>query len=125
MKNSKKDGVHDYGYRTPRFPAAFRFLIRVNEPTPRLVDARCIDISEQGLAAQLTETLPVDSEAVLIFTAPGSAAPVRVSARIISQQGAAHGFTFLFSSQAERDQIHVYLSLLCSNEPGSPRMLPE
>jgi len=125
VRDRNKEGVHDYGYRTPRFPAAFRFLVRVNGPSPKLLDARCIDISEQGLAAQLAETLPVGSEVVLILTAPGGATPVRVSARVISQEGAQHGFTFVFASQTERDQVHRYLSRLGSDDQSSQRSLKE
>ena len=120
-----KKSVHEYGYRTPRFPAAFRFLLSIGGPTPRIVDARCVDVSEQGLAAQLTETLSVNSEVLMVFALPGDATPLRVPAKVISQQGALHGFSFLFSSQAERDRVHMILSHLCSHGPESSRTLPE
>jgi hypothetical protein len=105
-------GIYEFGYRTPRFPTDFHFLLQTAGPEPRLLDARCLDISEEGLAAQLAEQLGVGSVVTLILTFPGNATTWRISAKVCNRRDIDHGFAFVFSSQGERDDIRRYVASL-------------
>jgi len=105
-------GIYEFGYRTPRFPADFHFLLQTGGPDPRLIDARCLDISEEGIAAQIAEHLNVGAVVTMILTFPGMASTVRIAARVCNRQDEDHGFAFLFSSQSERDDVRRYVASL-------------
>jgi hypothetical protein len=119
MDNSQR--VQEFGYRKPRFRADFHILVQTEGPDSRLFDARCTDISEDGLAARITESVSIGSRVAFILTLPGSSAPVRISATVNNQQDETYGFTFVFSSQEERNLIHRYLARLRREAAGSPR----
>jgi len=105
-------GIYEFGYRTPRFRADFHFLLQTEAPQPRLLDARCIDISEEGLAAQIADQLTVGSVVTLMITFPGNATTWRIPARVCNRQDEDHGFFFMFSSQSERDDVRRYVASL-------------
>lgn len=113
--------VQEFGYRKPRFRADFHILLQTEAPDSRLLDARCTDISEDGLAARVTEPLTLGSHVAFILTLPGSSIPVRIAAIVNNQQQETYGFTFVFSSQAERSLIHGYLARLQRQAGGSSR----
>jgi hypothetical protein len=110
VSNEHKGKIQEFGYRTPRFPADFHFLLQVNDPKPRLIDARCVDISSDGLAAKLAESLAVGSQVTLMLALPGHSSTLRVAARVSHQHHGEHGFAFIFSSQHERESIQKYLA---------------
>ncbi len=110
VTNKDKTRVQQFGYRTPRFPADFRFLLQVNDPKPRLIDARCVDISSDGLAAKMAESLMVGTQVTLMLALPGNTDTLRVAGRVSHQQSGEHGFAFIFSSQLERESIQKYLA---------------
>ena len=120
MKDNPRE-VHEFGYRKPRFRTDFHLLLQTEAPDSRLLDARCIDISEGGLAARITGTLSLGSHVAFILTLPGSTTPVRIAATVNNQQQETYGFTFAFSSQEERNVIQRYLARLQSQATGSPR----
>src|SRR5271169_3686503 len=105
-------GIYEFGYRTPRFRADFHFLLQTEAPDPRLLDARCIDISEEGIAAQIAEQLSVGSVVTLMVTFPGNSTTWRIRARVCNRQDEDHGFSFMFSSQSERDDVRRYVASL-------------
>jgi hypothetical protein len=109
VTNGNKGNIQEYGYRTPRFPADFHFLLQVNDPKPRLVDARCVDISSDGLAANMAEALSVGTQVKLMLALPGQTSTLPVTARVSHQNHGEHGFAFIFSSQHERESIQKYL----------------
>ncbi|MBZ5653743.1 MAG: PilZ domain-containing protein [Acidobacteriia bacterium] len=113
--------VQEFGYRKPRFRADFHLLLQTEAPNSRVVDARCTDISEDGLAARVTEPLSLGSHVAFILTLPGSSTPVRIAATVNNQQQETYGFTFVFSTQEERNLIHAYLARLQRQASGSPR----
>lgn len=104
--------IHDFGYRAPRFHVDFHFLMQIGGNEPRLLNARCRDISEDGLAAQLPEPLEVGTGVTLILTLPGSARTVRIAGRITNRQAEDHGCVFLFGSLGERAFVREYLASL-------------
>lgn len=116
MSNQRKTAVHEFGYRLPRFPADFSLVLQVSDPEPRLLDARCRDISEDGLAARISESLSVGSRVTLLLTLPGKPASLPIAATVSHQDRGEHGFAFTFSSQNEREQVQKYvLSLRSGN----------
>ncbi len=110
--NTKQRHVQEFGYRTPRFRADFRLLVHTEPPDPKLLEARCSDISEDGLVAIVKETLVIGSRVEFILTLSDSSAPVRIAARVNNYQDSTYGFTFVFSSDTERNEIHRYIAAL-------------
>jgi len=105
-----KNRVQDFGYRVPRFPADFHLLLQTNEPEPRVLDARCTDISVDGIAVQMPEHLKVGVRVTLVLTLPGSSTSLRIGGRVAYQRNDEHGFAFIFSSPEERESVQKQLS---------------
>jgi PilZ domain-containing protein len=112
LGNEKKSKIQEFGYRTPRFPADFHFLLQISDPKPRLVDAQCIDISSDGLAARMAETLSAGTLVTLMLALPGHTSTLRIAARVSHEQHGEHGFAFIFSSQHERESIQKYVATM-------------
>lgn len=110
MAQGRKPNVQEFGYRAPRYPANFHFLLQTSDPKPRLLDAQCIDISSDGMAAKMAESLNVGTSVTLMLALPGRANTLRIAARVGHQQGGEHGFVFVFSSQQERESIQKYVA---------------
>jgi hypothetical protein len=110
--------IKQYGYRKPRFKANFRFWLETEGPESRMLDARCFDLGEDGLGAQLVEQLSVGSQVTCVFTLPHSATSLHIAAQVVSSNEHTHGFRFLYASQMERDFIHDYLVYLCRDKVG-------
>lgn len=114
MSKPSKNAVQDFGYRLPRFPADFSLLLQISDPEPRLIDARCRDISEDGLAARIPESFSVGTRVTLLLTLPGKSTSLPIAATVSHQDRGDHGFTFRFSSQNEREQVQKYVLTLRS-----------
>jgi hypothetical protein len=114
VAKQSKGAIKEFGYRVPRFPADFRLLLQTSDPEPRLLDARCRDISEDGLAAQVPETFPVGTPVILVLTLPGKPISLRIAATVSHQDNGEHGFAFKFSSQNQREQVQKYVLTLRS-----------
>jgi hypothetical protein len=112
VTNQKKSRVQEFGYRTPRFPADFHFLLQISDPKPRLIDAQCIDISSDGLAARMAESLSTGMQVTLMLALPGHTSTLRIAARVSHQHHGEHGFAFIFSSQNERESIQKYVATM-------------
>lgn len=112
MSKEGKGRVQEFGYRAPRFPVDFRLLLETGDTGPRVVDARCTDISADGLAVRMEECLCVGTEVLFMFTLPGSATSLRIAGRVTYQQNGEHGFAFIFASEQERESIQRHLSSL-------------
>jgi len=114
MSHQSKNAVTKFGYRVPRFPADFRLLVQTIEPESTLLDARCRDISEDGLAAHIPQSLKVGTRVVLLLTLPGKTTCLRVAATVSHQDHGEHGFAFNFSSQNQREHVQKYVVSLRS-----------
>ncbi len=112
MSKERKSRVQEFGYRVPRFPADFRVLLETSEAEPRVLDARCTDISADGLAVQMEECLSVGTQVRLVLRLPGSPTSLRLAGRVTYQKNDEHGFAFIYSSEQERESIEQYLSSL-------------
>jgi PilZ domain len=105
------DGIYNYGYRTPRFPADFRLLLQTDDRLPTLLDARCLNLSEDGFAAaEIKQTLEIGAKVTLILTLPGNPTSMRIAAKVTNRNLDGYGFAFIFSSQNERNYICDYLA---------------
>lgn len=103
------DKIYDYGYRTARYSADFHLLLQTDERLPRLLDARCFNLSEDGLALQIAEPMEIGARVMLIMTLPGNSTSMRIAAMVSSRNQDGYGFAFVFSSQNERQYICDYL----------------
>lgn len=113
------DNIYNFEYRSPRFPADLSLLVQTSGTPPLLLDGRCLDISKEGLRATFHASLEVGSQVTLVMCLPGSSIPVRIAACLIRSEENDHGFTFIFSSQKERDCIDEYIESLHSRKTHS------
>ncbi len=113
------DNTYNFEYRSPRFPADLSLLVQTSGTPPLLLDGRCVDISKEGLRATFRAPLEVGSHVTLVMRLPGGSIPVRIAARLIRCEDDEHGFTFIFSSQKERDCIEGYIESLHSRKTRS------
>ncbi len=104
------DNIYNYGYRTPRFPVDFRLLLQTDDGLPRLLDARCTNLSEDGLALELDESLELDAKVTLILTLPGKSTSMRIAASVTNRRQDGYGLAFIFFSQAERKYVCDFLA---------------
>ena len=104
--------IREFGYRKPRVCANFHLWLQTGGADARVLDARCRDLSEDGLAAELNEPLAVGTCVEFVFTLPNSPGSFHLKATVASQNDCVHGFNFIYSSQAERDFIDDYLVCL-------------
>lgn len=103
------DNIYNYGYRVPRFHADFPLFLQIDDCHPTPVNARCTDLSEAGLAAEIKESLEIGAKVTLILTLPGTSISMRIAANVIHRQGSGYGFAFVFSSQSQQSALHEYL----------------
>jgi PilZ domain-containing protein len=114
------DNIYSYGYRAPRYRADFRLLVQSGDRVPALLDARCTDLSEDGLAAKTKASLEIGTTVTLIMTLPGISNSMRIAARVTNRQVEGYGFAFIFSSHNERSYMHEYLESRRSSMVRSP-----
>lgn len=110
MTEKRNNQIQEFGYRVPRFPANFHFLLQINDPKPRLLDAQCTDISCDGLAAKMAEGLGVGTHVTLMLSLPGQSDTLRIAGRVSHQHSGEHGFAFVFTSQRERECVQKYVN---------------
>lgn len=110
MSKEPKSRVQEFGYRAPRVAVDFHLLLQISDPEPRALDARCTDISADGLAVEMPECLTVGTRVTVVLTLPGSSTSLRVAGRVIYQKNGEHGFAFVFSSPDERASVEKHLS---------------
>ena len=116
------DNVYDFGYRAPRFRADFRLFLQIDNLHSTLLDARCTDLSEDGLAAESRASLEIGAVVTLILTLPGTSISRRIAARVSNRKVNGYGFTFIFSSHHEQSYMHEYLESQRSTAVRSPEI---
>jgi Tfp pilus assembly protein PilZ len=121
VSKERNGRVQEFGYRVPRFPADFQLLLQTGDPEPRVLEARCTDISADGLAVRMSERLSVGTQVTLVLTLPGSSTSLRIAGRVIYQKNDEHGLTFVFSSPQERESVGKHLSSVTLRTLGSRR----
>jgi hypothetical protein len=103
------DNIYNYGYRVPRFRVDFHLFLQIDDCHPALLEARCTDLSEAGLAAEIKGSFEIGSKVTLILRLPGTSTTMRIAANVIHRQRDGYGFAFAFSSQSQQSSIHEYL----------------
>jgi len=114
VSDQRQSAIKEFGYRVPRFPADFHLLIQTCDVPPRVLDARCRDISEDGLAAHIPEALGAGTKVTLILSLPGKSTSLRIAATVSHQDHGEHGFAFRFTSQNQREHVQKYVLSLRS-----------
>ncbi len=110
------ENIRDFEYRAPRFETDFHFFLQT-ELDPRVLYARCYEISECGLVARLSEVLQVNTRATLILTLPGDLITMPIAATVTRRHGPDHAFAFIFSLARDREHLQQYL--LSARSSGS------
>jgi len=108
--SKNQNDIYPFGYRKPRFDLNFSVLLQIDAQPPRVIDARCINISEDGIAIAAIEELVVGSVVTVVMTAPNSSQSIRIPAKVNSRDEKQYGFVFLFPSEIERQSLQTYLS---------------
>ena len=121
MTDGCSGGFYEFGYRAPRYCVDFRLMLQMEGPGARLVDARCVDISEDGVALQVVENMPIGAHVNLVMTFPESSTSLRIAARVANRRGRSYGLAFIFTSQTQRDLVNEYISSL---NPAALRFRP-
>ncbi len=113
------DNVSNYEYRAPRFRGDFALLLQTPHPHSALLQARCIDLSEDGFAAEIITPelsgadvpllLPVGAKVSIVMTLPGNSKSTTLWARVTNHQVGSYGFAFVFASKAEQNYMHEYV----------------
>lgn len=116
IQNNRKleeevENIREFGYRAPRFCANFRFFVQTS-PDCRVREAQCYELGQTGLAARVSSPLMPGRIVTLLLTLPGQCTTLRISARVIHQQGSDHGFAFIFSGTDEQNYLREYFSCL-------------
>ncbi|MGB9488872.1 MAG: PilZ domain-containing protein [Terriglobales bacterium] len=112
--------IREFEYRVPRFQVDFHFVLQT-ELGPGVtgqgvINARCHEISEGGLAAWVAEPLDVNSKVILLLSFPCESAPVPVAAVVTRRHGSDHAFSFVLPSMKERDHLRQHLLPMQSSE---------
>jgi len=105
-----QDDIYPFGYRKPRFDLKIGVILQIDAHPPKVIDAYCINISEDGIAIKTTEELVIGSSVTVVMTTPNSSRSIRVRAKVNSKDEKQYGFVFLFASEAERQSLQSYLS---------------
>lgn len=121
MTDQPESRIREFRYRVPRFPGGFHFVLQVSDPKPRLLDARCTDISADGLAAKVVECLRVGTQVALVLAFPGESNTLRIAGRVSHLQNGEHGIAFIFASPQERELVQKYLASVRARAAASPR----
>lgn len=105
--------IRPFGFRAPRYATNFAFSLELAGSRERL-QAFCINISEDGLAAELLEELTPKTQVTLWLPFPGSAVPLRIPASVEYRQDKQCGFTFLYSAAEEQEQVQAFIQSIRS-----------
>lgn len=109
MKSEENFGsVRPFGFRAPRVAAKFSVFLQVIA-TGQRYEAQCTDISEEGLAAELIETLAPASQVVMRMLLPGGTAPLQIHGSVEYCRDSRCGMNFLYSSAEQRKEVQRFI----------------
>jgi hypothetical protein len=103
--------VRAFGFRAPRISTNFSFCLEVLATGERY-DAVCTDISEDGLSANLLQSLAPNTEVAMRMLLPGGTAPLNIPGNVEYSQDSRCGLTFRYSSPEDRRQIQLFVQSL-------------
>jgi hypothetical protein len=109
MKNDQSSGpVRSFGFRAPRVATNFSFFLEVVATGERL-EARCTDISEDGLAAESPQPIAPKAEVTVRMLLPGATTLLQIQGSVEYSQECRCGVNFLNLSAEERKQIQLFV----------------
>jgi len=109
MKADENVGaVRPFGFRAPRVSTNFSFSLEVIA-TGEWHKAVCTDISEDGLAVEVTESLPPKTRVTMRLLLPGGTMPIQIQGSVEYSQDRRCGLNFIYSSPVERKQIQMFI----------------
>jgi hypothetical protein len=114
------DKIHTYGYRAPRYCVDFHFLLQLLDPRPTIFEARCTELSENGLAAEVNASLAAGTHVTMTLTLPDSQRSVRIDASLTNLLRGSYGFAFTSPSADTQRHLRNYLESHCSSMVRSP-----
>lgn len=94
-----------FQYRNPRFQV--NDAIEVSLASGEVLQGHCIDISAEGMCAELPRRLPLDTNLKLRLTAQGET--LALAAKVSYYDGDRCGLVFQFTSGRERDTVEGFL----------------
>jgi hypothetical protein len=100
--------IRPFGFRAPRFPTSFSFSVELTSSRER-VQALCVNISEDGLAAELLQKLAPKTPVTLWLLFPAGTVPLRLQASVEYRQDKQHGFVFRYSSAQQQEQVQAFI----------------
>jgi c-di-GMP-binding flagellar brake protein YcgR len=109
MKSDENPGlVRPFGFRAPRVPANFGFFLEVTT-TGQRYEAICTDISEEGLAAEIAESIAAETEVTMRMLLPGSTTILQIRGIVEYTQAGRCGLNFLDLSTEDQAQIQQFV----------------
>ncbi|HEX4036769.1 MAG TPA: PilZ domain-containing protein [Acidobacteriaceae bacterium] len=110
--------MQKFTYRTPRFPVDLPIRLTVEGNT---VDARCREISKEGMQLEVHQSLPSSYRGTVSLTYQNLALeiPVEVAHSGSSQEGV----KFIFSSEKQRGEVAQLVAMLAANRGPSGLIL--
>jgi hypothetical protein len=109
MKNDENTGsVRSFGFRAPRVSTNFSFFLDV-VATGERYEGICTDLSEDGLASDLREPVPLQTEVTIRMLLPGGTTLLQIRGSVEYCQECKCGVNFLNLSAEERRQIQLFV----------------
>ncbi|MGB7135676.1 MAG: PilZ domain-containing protein [Acidobacteriaceae bacterium] len=110
--------MQKFTYRTPRFPVDLPIRLTIDGMT---LDARCREISREGLQLEVREPLPPNYRGTvsLVYQNLALELPVEHAHSGSSQEG----LKFVFSSEKQRSEVAQLVSILAANRGPSGLIL--
>lgn len=95
MMNKLNGFFRTFEYRQPRVHTHLPVWLQFHTPQNCLVPAMCVDISENGMGADMESEFDIGSRATLILPSNCRPEPFILPVRVVSRQEQRYGFRFI------------------------------
>jgi len=110
--------MHKFNYRSPRYVVDLPVRLLLDD---LVIDARCKEISREGMRLEVSEALPADFEGLVLLEWRGSRLELHV--RIAHTGSPQDAMRFIFESEKERSAIAALVARLASRS-GESGLVP-
>jgi len=110
--------MHKFNYRSPRYVVDLPVQLILDG---LVIDARCREISREGMQLEVSQSLPANFEGLALLEWRGSRLELRV--RVAHTGSPQDAMRFLFESEKERSAIAALVARLASRS-GEPGLVP-
>lgn len=111
MGEAGNNAVREFSYRWSRFVADFPCQLQI-EGESQEEAARCVDISEGGMAIRTPANLQLGMQVLVNVQFPGSSGSVTLRTRVVGARNQEYGLCFGASSADEKETVRLFLSSL-------------